>query len=401
VPHPSPSAVSPPTGSELQLLLATVSFAVCFAVFGSVSAMMPLLSAKLQLTSFQKGVALALPVLLGSLGRIPLGMLTDRLGGRSVFLASMVAALVPVTLLGWVESYEGLLVCGFFAGLALAVFPIGISLVGGWYPAHRQGLALGVYGMGNVGQGAAALAAPFLAQRLGPAWGFWSFSIMVLGWLVVFALLARNPPRQRRPQEWRDYLRPLRQPAGWVLSLYYSLTFGGFVALASCLPLYFVELFGLSPIEAGLRTALFIVVATACRPLGGWLADRLGGGTILMGVFPVIGCMGALLALPSLNCFLTGVLGIAVALGLGNGAVFKLVPQRFPDSVGSATGLVGAAGGLGGFFPPLVAGLLRHWTGRHSEAFLLLALYGVGCWLICWWEWRSSLQGTPSAESSL
>src|SRR5690242_15890613 len=214
-PQTSPRAASaPPGGSGLQLLLATVSFAVCFAVFGSVSAMMPLLSTRLQLTSFQKGLALALPVLLGSLGRIPLGLLTDRLGGRSVFLASMAAALVPVTLLGWVESYEGLLACGFVAGLARAVVPMGARLVGGWYPPHRQGLALGVYGVGNVGQGAAALAAPLLAERLGPAWGFWSFSILVLGWLVVFALLARNPPRQRRPQEWRDYLRPLRQPAG-------------------------------------------------------------------------------------------------------------------------------------------------------------------------------------------
>jgi NNP family nitrate/nitrite transporter-like MFS transporter len=169
----------------------------------------------------------------------------------------------------------------------------------------------------------------------------------------------------------------------WVLSLYYFLTFGGFVAMAVYLPIFLTEMFHLTPADAGLRTAGFVLVATLMRPVGGMLADRVGGRTILLWVFPVTAGMAIFMACPLISTFTLGALGMAAAIGLGNGAVFKLVPEHFPRTVGSVTGLVGAAGGLGGFFPPLALGLIREATGTFTWGFLLLSAFCVGCLALC------------------
>jgi NNP family nitrate/nitrite transporter-like MFS transporter len=377
-PAPAPSG-STPGGNPLQLVLNTGGFLVCFAVFGSVSAMMPLLKARLGLTPLQVSLALAVPVLLGSLGRIPMGILADRYGGRLVFSLVMLSSIAPVVLMGWVDSYRGLLLCGPFTGLALASFSVGVGSVARWYPPHRQGMALGVYGAGNVGQSLASFGAPVLAGVLGYAWGFWTFGVLLAIWLVVFALLARDAPGLRGGQTLADYLRPLADSRSWALSLYYFLTFGGFVAMAVYLPTFLTDIFGLTPADAGRRTAGFVVVATLMRPLGGSLADRVGGRRILAAVFPAISLMSLFLACPMMSTFTIGALGMAAAIGLGNGAVFKLVPQAFPRAVGSVTGLVGAAGGLGGFFPPLVLGLIRQATGHYTWGFVLLGGFSLLC----------------------
>lgn len=379
--------VRPPTapaGNPLQLALATGAFACCFAIFGSASAMMPLLRERLELTPVQVSIALAVPVLLGSLGRIPLGMLTDRLGGRAVFLAVMAASIVPAVLMGWVADYWQLLLCGFFLGIGLASFSVGVGFVSGWYPPQKQGSALGVYGAGNIGQSLAAFGAPLIAAAAGYAWGFWSFALLTGLWLVVYALLARDPPRRGRAQSLADFAAPLADRMSWVLSLYYFLTFGGFVAMAVYLPMFLSDIFALTPGDAGFRTAGFVVLATLARPVGGTLADRIGGRTILLWVFPFTALMALFMACPLMSTFTIGALGMAAAIGLGNGAVFKLVPQYFPHSVGSVTGLVGAAGGLGGFFPPLLLGAIREATGTFLLGFLLLALFCLLCWYICW-----------------
>jgi NNP family nitrate/nitrite transporter-like MFS transporter len=164
-----------PSGNTLQLVLATGAFAICFAVFGSVSAMMPILKKNLSLDTVQVSVALAIPVLLGSLGRIPLGMLTDRYGGRLIFSVVMVSSIAPALMMGLVADYSRLIVCGFFIGIALASFSVGVGFVSGWYPPERQGMALGVYGAGNIGQSLAAFGAPLLATALGFRWGFWTY----------------------------------------------------------------------------------------------------------------------------------------------------------------------------------------------------------------------------------
>ncbi len=367
------------SGNPLQLALATGAFAVCFAAFGSVSALMPILRKSLGLTPVETSIALAIPVLLGSLGRIPLGMLTDRYGGRRVFIAVLAASAIAAGAMGWVGSYTGLVLTGFFLGIALASFAVGVGFSSAWYPPQKQGTALGIYGAGNIGQSLAAFGAPFIARAFGVPWGFWTFAILAAAWLFVFAGLARDPERSGPPKTFAQIVAPLRETGSWVLSLYYFLTFGGFVSMAIYLPTFLTEMFAMTPQEAGLRAGGFVVVATAMRPVGGWLADAVGGKRILLGVFPAVAVMAASLSVPGLGWFRIGALGMAIAIGLGNGAVFKLVPELFPKSVGAVTGLVGAAGGLGGFFPPLVLGAVRQATGSFMLGFAFLAAFALFC----------------------
>jgi MFS transporter, NNP family, nitrate/nitrite transporter len=344
--------------------------------------MMPILSKQMYLTPVQKSIAVAIPVLLGSLGRIPLGMLTDRLGGRSVFTAVMALSIIPAFLMGGVRDYNHLLAYGFLIGIGLASFSVGVGFVSGWYPAGKQGFALGVYGAGNIGQSLAAFGAPVIAAAAGFRWGFWTFGVLLAVWLVVFAIGARNAPRRGAVKTFTETLRPLRDGRSWILSLYYFLTFGGFVAMAIYLPIFLTEMFHLTPQDAGLRTAGFVVMATAMRPVGGILADRVGGRTILKWVFPLTSIMAIFMACPLMITFTIGALGVAAAIGLGNGAVFKLVPEYFPHSVGSVTGLVGAAGGLGGFFPPLVLGFVKQQTGSFLAGFIMLSVFCLLCLIV-------------------
>lgn len=243
-------------------------------------------------------------------------------------------------------------------------------------------MALGVYGAGNIGQSLAAFGSPVLAAALGFKWGFWTFGVLLLVWLAVFLLRAENAPRRAPAKGFSDVIKPLGDAKSWVLSLYYFLTFGGFVAMAIYLPIFLTEIFKLTPGDAGLRTAGFVALATVMRPVGGILADRIGGRKILLWVFPATALMAVFLACPMMITFTIGALGMAAAIGLGNGAVFKLVPEYFPQSVGAVTGLVGAAGGLGGFFPPLVLGAVRQATGTFTAGFALLALFAIICFII-------------------
>jgi NNP family nitrate/nitrite transporter-like MFS transporter len=383
------------SGNNLQLALATGAFAICFAVFGSVSAMMPILKKNLALDPVQVSVALAVPVLLGSLGRIPLGILTDRYGGRLIFSIVMACSIAPAFLMGFVSEYWQLVACGFFIGVALASFSVGVGFVSGWFPPERQGFALGVYGAGNIGQSLAAFGSPVLAAALGFRWGFWTFGVLLLVWLAVFWLKAENAPRRAPAKSLNEVLKPLKDARSWMLSLYYFLTFGGFVAMAIYLPIFLTDIFKLTPGDAGGRTAGFVLLATLMRPVGGVLADQVGGRKILLWVFPVTAAMAIFLACPSIITFTIGALGMAAAIGLGNGAVFKLVPEYFPNSVGAVTGLVGAAGGLGGFFPPLALGAIHQATGSFTLGFVLLGLFALFCLAVAY---KSGSRVGPSGQ---
>lgn len=376
------AAAAQPQGNAAQLALATGAFALCFAVFGSVSAMMPIIRKQLHLDPLQASIAVAVPVLLGSLGRIPLGMLTDRYGGRIVFSAVMAFSVVPAVAIGYVTSFYGLLLFGFLIGIALASFSVGVAFSSGWYPPSRQGTALGIYGAGNIGQSLAAFGSPVLAAAAGYVWGFQTFAILLAIWLALFLAFARNAPRLAPPKSLVQIIAPLKEVASWKLSLYYFLTFGGFVAMGVYLPIFLTDSFHLTPKDAGLRTALFIVLATAMRPIGGWLSDKLGGRALLTLVFPVVILAAVCLAVGGMESFTIGAIVMAAAIGLGNGAVFKLVPEYFPATVGSVTGLVGAAGGLGGFFPPLVLGVLKKSTGSFTLGFVFLAIFAAICLLV-------------------
>jgi NNP family nitrate/nitrite transporter-like MFS transporter len=367
---------------RVQLLLATVAFILCFAIFGSVSAMMPALRERLSLGPLEVSVALAIPVLLGSLARIPVGMLTDRFGGRIVFSLVMLAAIVPAMFLGEVTTFRELILLGLFVGIALAAFPIGAAFVSRWYPAAEQGTALGIYGIGTGGGSFAALLAPMIVSALGFRWGFWTFGLAAALWLGVFATLARNAPSTIRLRTLAQLFEPFRDPHSWVLSLFYFLTFGGFVAIGIYLPTLLTEIFGLTPRDAGMRAAGFIVASVGVRPIGGWLADRVGGRRVLIGVFPAAALFSLFLASREMLPFTVGALAVGMAIGVGNGAVFRLVPEYFPKSVGAVTGLVGAWGGLGGFFPPLMLGLIRRQTGSYGAGFVLLAAVSLVCWVV-------------------
>jgi MFS transporter, NNP family, nitrate/nitrite transporter len=321
----------------------------------------------------------ALPVLLGALARLPAGLLADRFGGRVVFSVLMLASAGPVALVpSATTSYGRLLAAAFFLGLAGAAFSVGVSYVSRWFPPANQGGALGVYGVGTGGQSAAVFLAPVLASAIGFTNVFYGVAALLVVWGLVFAIAARDAPRRTPPASMSAALRILAtERLAWVLSGFYFLTFGGFVAFSIYLPVLLRDSFGFTPADAGFRAAGFVVLATAARPVGGWLADRIGGARVLRGVFLGVVPFALLLGWTSILPFTVGALGCAVMLGLGNGAVFKLVPEHFPASTGTVTGLVGAMGGLGGFFPPLLLGAFQDSLGVVWPGYVLLAATSV------------------------
>lgn len=373
-----------PGSPARQLCLGTFSFTLSFAAWGLISAFAPRFREALHLSATEAGFLVAAPVLLGSLARIPMGMLTDRFGGRLVFTALMLFAAIPALLLpAAAPSYPALLAVGFLLGMAGSSFAIGVGFVSRWYPPARQGTALGIYGLGNIGQSLALSLGPILALRIGRDNVFRGTAVLLMVWAAVFAAFARNSQTAARPRGFADMLRVLgRERLSWALAAFYFLTFGGFVAFSVYLPSLLHDEFRLPLEDAALRAAGFVVLATLSRPVGGWLADRIGGARLLSAVFGGIIPFALLLAWPAMLPFTVGALGCATLLGLGNGAVFKLVPQYFPAETGTVTGLVGAMGGLGGFFPPFLLGVFRDRTGTVWPGFVLLAAVALALWLL-------------------
>ncbi len=362
------------------LVLATVAFAVAFVGWSLISPLAKTFQDDLDLSNTRTLLLTAVPVVLGSLMRIPAGILTDRVGARLMFPALLVVSAVPAAAFGFVDGYWALIVVGFFLGIAGASFAIGVPFVAGWYPRERQGFALGVYGMGNIGTAVAAFGAPAIVDLLGrEALGIVAAALLVAT-AIMFRRLALEPERHGPPAHYADVLR-----AGWRLwrlALLYFVTFGGFVAMAVFLPKLLQDWFDLSRTDAGLRAAGFTVVATLARPVGGLLSDRVGAATVLAVVFALVGLDALALALlsgdPTIVPVTIACLTLAGFLGLGNGAVFKAVPQEFPSSTGAATGIVGAAGGLGGFFPPIVMGIVKDHFDTYALGFVgLLVFTGI------------------------
>jgi len=373
-----PAAAVEPSSAVLSnrpLVLATISFALSFAAWGLVGGLASVFTTLYSLTASQTALLVAIPVLLGSLARLPMGMLTDRFGGRPVFAAlltfsALAASVVPLT-----SSYPALLIAAFMIGMAGSSFAVGAAFVSRWTPAARQGTALGVYGLGTMGQSLAVFVGPLVASRWGWPTVFYGTSAVLLVWAAMYLALARNPVGAARPASAAAMVAVLRRsPIAWLLGAFYFLTFGGFVAFSIYLPTLLRAQFGLAPADAGFRAAGFVVLATLMRPLGGWLADRIGGAQVLSWVFGGVSLSALLLVWPAMVPFTVGALASAMLLGLGNGAVFKLVPEHFPKDTGTVTGLVGALGGLGGFFPPLLLGVFRDQLGAIWPGFLILSL---------------------------
>ena len=382
--------------ARIQLVLGTVSFTLCFAAWGMVSAFAPAFRTELRLTATQTSFLVAVPVLLGALARIPMGLLTDRYGGRKIFTILFVISAGALALVAASRTYGQLLASGFLLGISGSSFAIGVAYVSKWFSAARQGTALGVYGLGTGGQSLAVFLGPVLAESFGRNGVYLLLTGVLLVWAVLFAAGARNATPQASETSLRPLLRILvTERLSWVLALFYFLTFGGFVAFSIYMPVLLRDEFGLTPRDAGLRVAIFVVVAVLMRVAGGVLADRFGGARVLNVVFLGLVSLGMGLVVKSPLAFTVLGLACAILLGLGNGAVFKLVPQFFPGNTGTVTGLVGAAGGLGGFFPPLVLGVLRDRTGSVWIGFVLLAATALTMWAL---NARVFLRLRPPAE---
>jgi NNP family nitrate/nitrite transporter-like MFS transporter len=365
------------------LALATLSMALGFAAWGLISAFAPTFRSQFGLSAQSTAFLVAVPVLLGSLARLPFGVLTDRFGGRLIFTLLFASVAVAAWLVPQARSYEQLLVFAFLLGIAGASFAIGIGFSSRWFPPEKQGTALGIYGLGNMGHSAAVFLGPVVAASYGRDAVFYTVAALCALWAVLFFTLARNAPGTVRPPSFAAMFKVLTtERLSWALAAFYFLTFGGFVAFSVYLPTLLRDEFGLSAADAGFRTAGFVVLATLMRPLGGALSDQIGGARVLSGVLAGVVPFALLLMWPSMLPFTVGALGCAALLGAGNGAVFKLVPEFFPQSIATVTGLVGAIGGLGGFFPPLLLGFFRDQTGVVWPGFGLLALTAAGLWVL-------------------
>lgn len=372
-----------------QLALATVAFTVCFYAWSLLGPLGPDLQDELELSELQLSIVVSIPVLLGSLMRIPLGALTDRYGGRAVFTALL--AYIPLPLIGLALFHDTLatvLILGLLLGFAGASFAVGVPFVNRWYPPERQGVALGIYGAGMGGTVLGGLTAPTIADELGLSAPFWLATGLIALTGAAFFLLARDAPAAApagpRPSMFAALSVFRSSGRAWALTLFYFLAFGGFVAMFLYLPKLLTSVHDLTKTDAGARAAGFALLAVIGRPLGGWLADRLTAERVLAVSFTATSLLALLLAFAYENMVLLTIacLTLAVALGVGTGAVFKLVAAWFPDRVGGVTGVVGAAGGLGGFFPPLVMAVVFEATGGYFIGFALLAAVAAGCFAV-------------------
>jgi NNP family nitrate/nitrite transporter-like MFS transporter len=342
---------------------------------------LPGISDRVPLNPAQKGLMVATPVLAGAVLRVVLGLLVDRIGpkltgviGQVIVLAALAAAW-----LFQLDSYAQVMTLAIFLGVAGASFAVALPLASRWYPPEHQGTALGIAGAGNSGTVFAALFAPTLA-----AWYGWNnvfgIALVPLGIaFVVFLLMAKDSPETPPPKSFKEYLSVLKEPDAWWFMLFYSVTFGGFVGLASSLTIYFNDQYGLSPVVAGYFTAACVFCGSMMRPLGGLMADRIGGIRSLSMMYMVAALFLILVSfgLPQSWMALVAFACAMQALGMGNGAVFQLVPQRFRREIGVMTGLVGMSGGVGGFYLASSLGLSKQWTGSYQAGLLVFAALAV------------------------
>lgn len=394
----------------MALALGTFAFLVCFYAWALLGPLGPDLQEALGISDFQLALAVSAPVLLGSLMRVPLGILTDRHGGRNVFTALLAFVPLPLVALALTasESYAAVLAFGFLLGFAGASFAVGVPFVSKWFPANRQGMVLGVYGVGMGGTVLAGLTAPRIADATSLSVPFWVAAGVLSVTTLVFWSAARDAPgavaSTREPA--LASLRVFRGAGAgraWALTLFYFLAFGGFVAMFIFLPKLLVGVHDLSKTDAGSRAAGFALLAVIARPTGGALSDRLGARKVLNVSFAgTAACaLGLAITYESMVPLTIFCLTAAVMLGLGTGAVFKLVADWFPGQVGAVTGVVGAAGGLGGFFPPLVMSVVKGLTGAYAAGFVAMAAVAGLCLVVLAGIGRGGREPTSAAAGEV
>jgi NNP family nitrate/nitrite transporter-like MFS transporter len=364
-------------GHRPTLIAAFLYFDVAFMVWVLLGPLAPIISRELGLDPAQKGLMVALPTLAGAVLRLVNGLLVDRIGTKltgSINQAIVIAGLTA----GWwfgIDSFEGTLAIGLILGFAGASFAVALPLASRWYPPEHQGKAMGIAGMGNSGTVFAALFAPALATAFG-----WNnvLGLAVIPLALVFAFYlfaAKESPEQPAPMPLSAYANVLKEADAWWFMLFYGVTFGGFVGLSSSLSIWFTDSFGLTPVIAGYCTAACVFTGSLVRPLGGALADGIGGIKTLSIVYAAAAAILVAISVGPTSLPLALALFILVmgVLGAGNGAVFQLVPQRFRKEIGVMTGLVGFGGGVGGFYLASSLGYAQKLTGSSGPGFLIFA----------------------------
>lgn len=380
------------------LTISTVAFTVCFAVWTIFAIIGVQIKQNLGLNDTQFGLLVGTPILTGSLIRLLLGIWTDQYGGRLVYTCVMVAASLATFLLTYAETYEMFLVAALGVGVAGGSFAVGIAYVSRWYPTQKQGTALGIFGMGNVGAAVTKFIAPFVMVAYG--WQMvaqiWSAAILLMA--VIFWFTTEDDPVLVKRRETKEpfhgtltQMEPLKKIQVWRFALYYFFVFGGFVALALWLPRYYVGAYGLDIKTAGMLGAAYSIPASIFRAAGGWMSDKWGARRIMYWTFGVSAICTFLLSYPATDFVVHGIKGpmsfsitvdfitftvltftLGFFMSLGKAAVYKHIPVYYPDRVGSVGGIVGLIGGLGGFILPITFGVLNDLTGVWTSCFMLL-----------------------------
>lgn len=365
------------SGHTPTLLSAFLYFDIAFMIWVMLGPLAVQIATTLALTPSQKGLMVATPVLAGGLLRVVMGVLVDHLKPKK---AGWIGQIIVMSALAWawlygIHSFKEVLVLGVALGFAGASFAVALPLASRWYPPQHQGTALGIAGAGNSGTVLAALFAPGLAVAYG--WGnvFGLALIPVGGAFIVYSIFAKDAPDCPPPKSLGQYLNVLRDKDAWWFMFFYFCTFGGFVGLASSLTIYFNDQYGMTPVQAGYFTAACVFAGSLVRPIGGALADRIGGIRTLLTMYVLAAVFIAIVSFGAESrwiALLWFILGMG-SLGVGNGAVFQLVPQRFRKEIGVMTGLVGMAGGIGGFYLAASLGYIKGATGSYQMGLLIFA----------------------------
>lgn len=371
---------------KLQLPLQTLNLTVGFMVWVIISSLMPFIKEDIAIPADRLAIVTAIPVVLGSVLRIPLGYYANIIGARLVFLISFVLLLFPVYYISVAQSMTALIIGGLFLGIGGAVFSVGVTSLPKYYPSERHGFVNGMYGMGNIGTAISTFTAPVLATQFGWQTTIKCYLILLAIFIVLNFLLGDRREVKVKTPIIEQIKGIYKNEKLWMISLFYFITFGSFVAFTVYLPNFLVTNFGLEKVDAGMRTAGFIAIATFFRPVGGWLADRFKPLLLLAGTFGIYTIAAILLAFsPSLGPYTVGCLAIAFSAGLGNGIIFKLVPFYFQKQAGIANGIVSMMGGLGGFFPPIMLAAIHAATGQYSIGFMLLSQFALASLVLVFW----------------
>ncbi|MFZ2738469.1 MAG: nitrate/nitrite transporter [Burkholderiaceae bacterium] len=406
------------------LIVSTLAFTVCFAVWMMFGVIGIPIKKTLGLNATEFGLLAATPVLTGSLIRVPLGLWTDRYGGRLVFFVLMLSCVVPIWLISYATAYWHFLVLGLFVGLAGGSFSVGTPYVARWYPKNQQGFAMGVFGAGNSGAAVNKFVAPLIVVGVG--WQFVPqvYAVAMLLTALFFWFFSYQDPNHRVSSAvtLRQQLATLKDPKVWKYCQYYSIVFGGYVALSLWMVQYYVGEYGMDIRLAALLAVCFSLPGGVLRAMGGWLSDKHGAHSVTWWVmwvswiclfilsypqteFTVKGIHGPQTFFIGLNVWtFTGLMFImGVAWAFGKASVFKYIADDYPDNIGAISGIVGLAGGLGGFVLPIMFGLLQDFTGIRSSAFMLM--YGIVWVSLIWMYWtevrRTELMGSKSTIFSL